>query len=149
MHIHHVNILVHDLEQAVPRYERLLGQPPAAREILAARGVATARFPLGGAWLVLVQPLRADSVPGRHLARHGEGLFLLSLGVASLQAEEARLGAEAFSGPVRQGVDGWCVRDLGASLAGGAQLQFTQQGQAVREGEVSPDRGSGSGDPPG
>jgi len=127
MRIHHINILVQDLDQAVSRYQALLGQPPAAREPLPERGVETARFALGDAWLVLVQPVRADSLPGRHLAEHGEGLFLLSLGVASLAAAEARLGPAAFAGPVRSGVDGWRIRDLDPGVTGGAVLQLTEQ----------------------
>ena len=126
MHIHHVNVLVRDLEEAVGRYERLLGQPVTAREPLPARGVETARFALGESWLVLVQPVRADSEPARYLAEHGEGLFLLSLGVASLAGAEARLGPGAFAGPQRTGLDGWRIRDLEPAAACGVQLQFTE-----------------------
>jgi methylmalonyl-CoA/ethylmalonyl-CoA epimerase len=128
MHIHHVNVLVRDLDEAVSRYERLLDQPVAARESLPARGVETARFALGGAWLVLVQPVRADSEPARYLAEHGEGLFLLSLAVESLVGAEARLGPAAFSGPERSGLDGWRIRDLDPAGACGVQLQFTEAG---------------------
>lgn len=126
MQIHHVNVLVRDLDDAVSRYERLLAQPVEARERLPGRGVETARFWLGGAWLVLVQPVRADCEPARYLAEHGEGLFLLSLGVESLAGAEARLGPEVFSGPERTGLDGWRIRDLRPAEACGVQLQFTE-----------------------
>ena len=84
--IHHLNFIVRELDQAVPAWERLRGMPVARRDELTERGVITARFRLGDTWLVLVQPTRADSVPGRFLAAHGEGFFLLSLGVASLSS---------------------------------------------------------------
>jgi methylmalonyl-CoA/ethylmalonyl-CoA epimerase len=124
--IHHLNFIVRDLEQAVPVWEKLLGMPVARCDELAERGVIAARFRLGETWLVLVQPTRADSVPGRFLAAHGEGFFLLSLGVASLADELARLGDAAFSGPVRTGADGWQVRDLDRALSAGIQLQMTE-----------------------
>ncbi len=124
--IHHINFLVRDLEAAVSRWERALGVPVARRDALPARGVVAARFRVGEAWLVLVQPTRADSIPARYLAEHGEGFFLLSLGVDCLAAELERLGESSFDGPARSGAEGWLVRDLRAALLDGVQLQFTQ-----------------------
>lgn len=127
--IHHINFIVRDLEAAIPAWERRLGLPVAARDSLPERGVVAARFRVGGTWLVLVQPTRADSVPGRFLAAHGEGFFLLSFGVDSLAAEQDRLGEAAFAGPVRTGAEGWQVRDLAPDPAVGAGvLQFTSAG---------------------
>jgi len=125
--IHHLNFIVRDLETAIPAWERILGRTVARRDELKERGVIAARFRLGDSWLVLVQPTRDDSVPGRFLAAHGEGFFLLSLGVESLVGEVDRLGDGAFSGPVREGADGWQVRDLKTALVGGLQLQFTEE----------------------
>jgi len=128
--IHHVNIVVRDLEAAIGCYERVLGLAVTRRDELPERGARLARFRLGGSWLVLVQPTRADSVPGRFLAAHGEGLFLLSLGVASLEAEFDRLGPGAADGEVRSGADGWLVRDLARGSTCGALLQFCEDAQA-------------------
>ncbi len=125
--IHHLNFIVRDLDASVPAWERILGRPVARRDELKERGAIAARFRLGDTWLVLVQPTRDDSVPGRFLAAHGEGFFLLSLGVDSLFDEGQRLGDAAFSGPVRDGADGWQVRDLEPALVGGLQLQFTEE----------------------
>ncbi len=124
--IHHLNFIVRDLDATVPIWEKLLGMPVARRDELTERGVIAARFRLGETWLVLVQPTRTDSVPGRFLAAHGEGFFLLSLGVDSLSDELARLGDAAFSGPVRTGAEGWQVRDLNRALLDGVQLQLTE-----------------------
>lgn len=125
--IHHLNFIVHDLDAAVPVWERLLGRPVDRRDELPERGVRGARFRLGESWLVLVQPTRPDSVPGRFLAEHGEGFFLLSLGVPALDAEIARLGDDCFAGPVRRGADRWRVRDLDPARTGGVVLQFTDE----------------------
>lgn len=125
--IHHLNFIVRNLEAAIPVWERILGRPVSRRDELQERGVIAARFRLGDSWLVLVQPTRDDSVPGRFLAAHGEGFFLLSFGVDSLVDELERLGDAAFSGQVREGADGWQVRDLDPALVGGVQLQFTEE----------------------
>ena len=124
--IHHLNFIVRDLDAAIPAWERLLGCSVSRRDELKERGVIAARFRLGETWLVLVQPTRDDSVPGRFLAANGEGFFLLSLGVASLVDEAARLGDEVFTGPVRTGADGWQVRDLDPTPVSGIQLQLTE-----------------------
>jgi methylmalonyl-CoA/ethylmalonyl-CoA epimerase len=125
--IHHVNIVVRDLAAAISSYQRLLGTPVVAEEDLPGRGARTARFSIGDSWLVLVSPTRADSVPGRFLAEHGEGLFLLSLGVDSLAAEFDRVGPETAAGEARAGLAGWQVRDLAMTGCCGAQLQFCEE----------------------
>ena len=85
-HIHHINFIVKDLEVQVKRYQDMLGLGEFEFEQLPKRGVATARILLGQTWLVLVSPLRADSLPGRYLQKNGEGFFLLSLGIKGLDA---------------------------------------------------------------
>ncbi|MEO7386295.1 MAG: VOC family protein [Gammaproteobacteria bacterium] len=125
--IHHINFIVRNLDAAIPAWERRLGMPVTRRDELPERGIIAARFRLGAAWLVLVEPLRDDSVPGRFLATHGEGFFLLSFGVDSLAHELERLGDTAFVGPVRSGADDWQVRDLDPGPVGGVQLQFTEE----------------------
>ncbi len=136
--IHHINFIVHDLDAAVPVWERLLDMPVMARERLERRGVRTARFRTGGVWLILVQPLRADSVPGRFLAEHGEGFFLLSLSSADLDAEAQRLGEDWFDGPVRTGLDGWQLRDVDPCRSFGVQVQFTSEASSQTPSSSDP-----------
>ncbi len=124
--IHHLNFLVHELEPAISIYEKLLGRPPVHRDELPARGVRTARFLIGGTWLVLVQPTNPDGAPARHLAEHGEGFFLMSLEVDSLDAAVASVGEELVAGPERRGLDDWRVVDLRREATCGAQLQLVE-----------------------
>jgi len=122
--IHHINFIVRDLEAAVAAYERILGMPVTARDHLEDRGIDSARFKLGDTWLVLVQPIRPDTVPARYLEEHGEGFFLMSLEVDSLAREIERLGAATFVGEERQGIENWRVIDIDADRTFGAQLQL-------------------------
>jgi methylmalonyl-CoA/ethylmalonyl-CoA epimerase len=112
--IHHINFVVRDLDAACRRFERLLGVEPFERIDHPPRGSTIARTRVGESWLVLVCPHDPESVPGRHLAEHGEGFFLLSVGTDELPAETA----------TRPGIDGWKVADVGE--AWGAILQLTE-----------------------
>lgn len=124
--IHHINFIVRDLDLAVPVWEQVLGKSATSRDHLDERGVDIARFRLGSAWLVLVQPVRPGTAPAQYLDEHGEGFFLISFGVESLDAEADRLGTDWFDGPVRDGLDDWRIRDLDSTRTFGALLQFTQ-----------------------
>ncbi len=129
MYVHHINFVVVNLDQAVERFERILGMPVAARDTLATRGAISARFKLGRAWLVLVQPLDPEGVPGRHLAEHGEGFFLCSFGVDDLGENLERLQEAGIplAGPTRRGVDNWRVQDIDPAYSLGEQLQLTEE----------------------
>lgn len=127
--IHHVNLLVHDLDAAVERYSKALGICDWIHGDLPGRGVRTARFRAGESWVVLVQPIDSGGVPARYLAEHGEGLFLLSFGVDSLEDALGRLDDSLRSGPARQGLEGWSVADLSREGFFGAQLQLTEDSQ--------------------
>lgn len=112
--IHHINFVVRDLDAACARFERLLGLDGFERIEHPPRGSTIARTRIGESWLVLVCPRDPDSVPGRHLAKHGEGFFLLSVGSDTLPDGVVR----------RAGIDEWQVADVGE--AWGAVLQLTE-----------------------
>lgn len=126
--VHHVNLLVRDLEAAMASYQRRLGARFTPVEELPGRGVRLARFRAGDAWIVLLQPV-ADGEPMRHLERHGEGLFLLSFAVDDLEAATGRAreaGARTTSAEPRAGLDGWRVIDLDPRDLHGALVQLCE-----------------------
>ena len=128
--IHHINFVVRDLDAAEARYRALLGFGPALREALPDRGVLTARFRVGESWLVLVQPVTEKGEPARHLREHGEGFFLLSLGVEDMEkaiAGVAAAGGRFTSEQPRRGLENWRVIDLSPADVFGAPLQLTQE----------------------
>ncbi|MFK7958425.1 MAG: VOC family protein [Lysobacterales bacterium] len=128
--IHHLGFLVRDLDQAIDRYSRLLGEPPVAVEALQSRGVATARFALGPIWLVLIEPKDATGIPGQHLSQHGEGFFMLSLNSDKLETTADELSSRELSldwSTLRDGLDNWRVADLNNWQPFGAVIQFAQE----------------------
>lgn len=126
-HVHHVNLLVRDIDSAKRDY-RAKFNIDFIDESLPSRGVLTSRFRVGESWLVLIQPI-AEGEPMRQLRERGEGLFLLSLGVA--QAEGAVPAsfhydshtACALSG-VREGISGWRIADFAVAGEPKGQLQL-------------------------
>jgi methylmalonyl-CoA/ethylmalonyl-CoA epimerase len=124
--IHHINFVVRDLDEAMARYERTLGVGPFELVDHPTRNAKIARTRIGESWLALVCPHDPASVPGRYLADHGEGFFLLSLGYEDIGAQLDRLEASGVdvTDPVpRQGILDWCVADIGE--INGAMMQLT------------------------
>ena len=125
--IHHINFLVEDINEGISRYRDLLGIDSFIREDLPERGVITARVAIGEQWLVLVQPTDPTGIAGRHLAANGEGFFLISYAVDSLQQASARVvehGANMAAPLPRQGLQNWQVQDINVRDTMGAQIQF-------------------------
>jgi methylmalonyl-CoA/ethylmalonyl-CoA epimerase len=128
--IHHLNFLVKDIKEGINRYRDLLGIEGFILEELPERGVITARVALGEQWLVLVQPVDPTGIPGRHLAEHGEGFFLISYAVNNLQQAAARVvenGSNMTSAQPRQGLQGWQVQDVNMRDTLGVQVQFCEE----------------------
>jgi methylmalonyl-CoA/ethylmalonyl-CoA epimerase len=132
--IHHVNFVVNDLEEAMARFERVLGVDPFQVIDHRPRGARVARTRVGESWLVLVSPYDPASAPGRHLAEHGEGFFLLSLGYEDIVQQLERLeanGIDVIDQAPRQGILDWRVADIGDLH--GAQMQLTDDSLADSE----------------
>ena len=128
--VHHINLLVRDLDAAVQQYRTAFSLDSIEYGELSARGVRTARFRAGETWIVLVQPTDPHSEPGKHLAEKGEGLFLLSFEVTSLDSASEAI-ANTVQGvsntPPRTGLDGWQVQDLEPAAFFHANLQLTEE----------------------
>ena len=124
--IHHLNFVVHDLKEAMARFEDALGLDPFEVIDYRQRGARVARTRIGESWLVLVSPYDPASVPGRYLAEHGEGFFLLSLGYEDIVQQLERLEAsdvELVDHSPRDGILDWRVADIGDLH--GAKVQLT------------------------
>ena len=127
--VHHITLLVRDLETAVSQWRQQLAVEEVLLDELPERGVKTARFKAGDVWLVLVQPV-AEGEPRRVLEERGEGLFLLSLGVDSLQAatDQVVLGGGAMTAnEPRSGLENWLVNDVSPDTLSGALVQLCEE----------------------
>ncbi len=127
--VHHINLLVRDLDHAIQQYQQLLGIDDFIVEDLPGRGVKTARFRAGEVWVVLLEPI-ADGEPAKVLAEQGEGLFLLSLTVDDLDVacEEIAVRGGAFTSEIpRKGLANWKIIDIEPNALSGARIQLAEE----------------------
>ncbi|WP_421132541.1 VOC family protein [Alteromonas sp. A079] len=126
--IHHINILVDDIEKASASFSRFLDVDPII-ESLPIRQAISARFDCNGIWLVLVSPLTALSPLTQIIETRGEGVFLLSFESTDIDADLERLTRDsiAFSdSEKRKGADDWEVQDIRLPYCLDVVLQLCQ-----------------------
>ena len=111
--IHHVAIVVHSIDEALPRYRELFGlEPEAPPMTFEPQRVRLAFLPTGpepSARLELVEPIDDESGVARYLASNGEGVHhvcLLSDDLPSSLDDLARAEAELIDREPRPGAHG-------------------------------------------
>ena len=92
--VHHVAVVVRDIEQALAFYRDRLGLPVELVLPIESDGVTIAFLPVGESKIELVQPTNADTGVSRYLEARGEGFHHVCLEVADIGAELKRLGDE-------------------------------------------------------
>lgn len=107
--IHHVAIVVRDMEEAFVFYRDILGLPLSKITVVEEQGVKAALLPVGEAEIELLEPINLDSGVARFLERRGEGLHHLSLETDDIESELAHLkeqGVELIDQEPRTGLAG-------------------------------------------
>jgi methylmalonyl-CoA epimerase len=107
--IHHVAIVVRDLDQALAFYRDALGLKVADRRQVPEEGVEIAFLPTGEAEIELLQPLTQEGGVARFLEKRGEGLHHICLALDDISTAMGRLedaGARVLSEEPQVGADG-------------------------------------------
>ncbi|MGD8968882.1 MAG: methylmalonyl-CoA epimerase [Anaerolineae bacterium] len=107
--IHHVAIVVRDLDQALAFYRDALGLKVADRRQVPEEGVEIAFLPTGEAGIELLQPLTQEGGVARFLEKRGEGLHHICLALNDISTAMGRLedaGARVLSEEPQVGADG-------------------------------------------
>ena len=106
--LNHIGIAVANLAESMRQYSELFDSPSGPIVEDADRGIRATFIEQGETHIELLQPLRADSVIGRFIERHGEGVHHMAFTVADVDAKvEAlqALGIPIIDGP-RPGLRG-------------------------------------------
>jgi methylmalonyl-CoA/ethylmalonyl-CoA epimerase len=85
--IHHVGIVVPDLDQAMSFWRDLLGLALLKAAVVQDQGVKAALLRAGESEIELLEPLVSDNGVGRFLARRGGGLHHVCFETADVAAE--------------------------------------------------------------
>jgi methylmalonyl-CoA epimerase len=107
--VHHVAVVVRDLEAALAFYRERLGMPVELVLPIASDGVTIAFLPVGESKIELVMPTDESTGVARFLASRGEGFHHVCLEVADIAVELGRLaeqGVELIDQTARRGAEG-------------------------------------------
>ena len=91
LRIHHVALVVHDLDDALAFWRDTLGLAAPSIEHIPEQQSEIAFLPLGESGLELVRPTTTESGVARFLAKRGPGMHHVCLEVANLDGMLARL----------------------------------------------------------
>lgn len=128
-HIDHLGIAVRHLEEAIVRYESLLGTPCFKREIVESEGVETAFFQTGESKVELLAATRDDSVIATYIEKRGEGIHHVAFEVPDIHAEIERyrsLGYRLISDLPKSGADNKLIVFLHPREAHGVLIELCQ-----------------------
>jgi methylmalonyl-CoA/ethylmalonyl-CoA epimerase len=107
--VHHVGVVVRDMEQAMRFYRDTLGLHVYKQETIQEQGVKAALLTLGDSEIELLEPVVPDTGVARYLERKGEGLHHVCFQVddieRDLEALKAR-GTEMIDQTTRIGLAG-------------------------------------------
>jgi len=107
--IHHVGIVVQDIEVALKVYRDALGLELTKVESVPEQAVKIAFLPTGESKIELVEPTADDSGIARYLAKRGEGIHHICLEVEDIKGTLAQMavqGMKLIDETPRLGVDG-------------------------------------------
>jgi methylmalonyl-CoA/ethylmalonyl-CoA epimerase len=107
--IEHIGIAVRNLEEAIPRYERLMGGRVYKREVVENEGVETAFLQCGPNKIELLESRNADGPIALFLEKRGEGMHHVAYAVEDIRSEMHRLKQQGFqllNDEPREGADG-------------------------------------------
>ena len=85
--VHHVGIVVREMEQAMRFYRDTLGLPVHKLETIEEQGVKAALLTLGDSEIELLEPVAPDTGVARYLETKGEGLHHVCYEVDSVDAD--------------------------------------------------------------
>jgi methylmalonyl-CoA/ethylmalonyl-CoA epimerase len=126
--LHHVAVVVADLDAAMTRY-RALGFTGGERFHLPEQAVDVATFAAGNGWIELIQPTDPDGPIARFLAKRGEGMHHVAYAVPDLEAALAALaaaGVRLIDSVPRSGAHGWRIAFIHPESCGGVLTELVQ-----------------------
>jgi methylmalonyl-CoA/ethylmalonyl-CoA epimerase len=130
MKLHHVGIAVESLSEAVPVFEKLLGQKSAHEETVADQKSRVASFDAGETRIELLEATSAESPIARFIAKRGPGIHHLTLSVENLARSLAMLeqsGIELVDRAPRAGAGGKRIAFLNPRSTAGVLIELIEE----------------------
>lgn len=133
--MHHIGVVVDDLEAAVAQY-RALGFVEAGRERIEEQNVDIVALRAGVSWVELLAPLDHDSALGRFLAKRGAGIHHVAYLVDDLPGTLAALaerGVELIDQAPRVGLHGWHIAFVHPRASAGVLTELVDRASTEQD----------------
>ena len=127
--LHHVALVVSDLDEALTRYSTL-GFAGAERFTLPEQAVEVATFRSGSGWIELIHPTDPQGAIARFLAKRGEGMHHVAYAVLDLRSALRELeaaGIRLIDSEPRTGAHGWRIAFVHPESCGGVLTELVQE----------------------
>jgi methylmalonyl-CoA/ethylmalonyl-CoA epimerase len=124
--LHHVGIVVADIDVAAERYAAL-GFDHGERFEIAEQGVIAITYHAGPGFVELIQPTNADGAIAKFMAKRGEGMHHVAYRVADLEGTLARLaeaGVRLIDESPRSGAHGWRIAFIHPEAGNGVLIEL-------------------------
>jgi methylmalonyl-CoA/ethylmalonyl-CoA epimerase len=128
--LHHVGVVVADLDAAVEQY-RALGFGDGERFTIAEQQIEAVLFRAGSGFVELIHPLDAEGPIARFLAKRGNTVHHLAFQVTDIGAEMQRLqdeGARLIDSVPRTGAHDWRIAFVHPESCGGVLVELVEVG---------------------
>jgi methylmalonyl-CoA/ethylmalonyl-CoA epimerase len=132
LELHHVGMVVADLDVALARYGAL-GFAAPERFALPEQAVVAATFRAGPGFVELIQPTDPGGPIARFMGKRGEGLHHVAYRVPDVRAALARLAAEGvrlIDETPRRGAHGWRIAFIHPDACNGVLTELVETGEA-------------------
>ncbi len=128
--IEHIGIAVQSLNEAIPRFERILGTSCYKTELVKSEKVNTAFFKVGESKIELLESVDPDGVIAKFIDKRGEGLHHTAYEVDDIEQEMDRLkkeGLTLLNEKPKKGADNKLVCFLHPKDAHGVLIELCQE----------------------
>ena len=129
LRLHHVGIVVGDIDAAVAHYEAL-GFGPGERWDIPEQHVVAVTFHSGPGWVELIQPTETEGPIARFHAKRGDGMHHIAYAVPDLAATLEKLaaaGVRLIDLTPRQGTHGWRIAFIHPESCNGVLTELVEE----------------------
>lgn len=129
LRLHHIGIVVDDLDAAAANYERL-GFADGERFVVPEQGIEAVVYRAGPGYMELIRPTDPDGAIGRYLAKRGGGTHHVAYAVDDLAGTLDRLkaaGVRLIDEVPRQGTHGWRIAFIHPESCNGVLTELVEE----------------------
>lgn len=129
LRLHHVGIVVADLDAAAARY-RALGFAEGERFVVPEQHIEAIVYTAGRGYVELISPTDPEGPIARYLAKRGDGTHHIAYAVEDIAATLARLrdaGVRLIDEVPRAGTHGWRIAFIHPESCAGVLTELVQE----------------------